>query len=261
MAKEKSRNSGEGTGSGGTAAERARARSAQLREENSRRDKRRTLIVQVSVVLAVIVVVVGGTLAVLSAQDGGSDNATAPANVTDDGSIVEGNPDAAVTLQVIEDFQCPACQAFEAAAGDLLDQYAKSGDVRVEYRGISFLADNSTTQYSSRALNASACVVAEDPDSWKAFHDAMFVNQPPEGGAGLSDDQILNIIEDAGVDRGAVESCVTDEQYAGWAESNTDAVLGADYFSGTPTLLLDGEPLKSNDPAKLKKAVDEAIGR
>ncbi len=245
--------------SGGTAAQRAREHSAKLREENAKRDKRRTMLVQIGVVVVVALVLIGGTIAVLSAMDDeNSGTSTTPANVTDDGSVVVGNPDAPVTLQIVEDFQCPACQSFEAAAADLLSSYAEGDDVKVEFRGISFLDQASTNRYSSRALNASACVVDEDPDNWKAFHDAMFANQPAEGGAGLTDDEILALVEDAGVERSAVEDCVTDEAFADWVESTTEA-SNEDGVTGTPTLFLNGELLESTDPADVQSAVDQAV--
>ena len=46
----------------------------------------------------------------------------------------------------------------------------------------------STTNYSSRAANAAACVVNESPEKYADFVNVLFAKQPAEGGAGISDD-------------------------------------------------------------------------
>lgn len=86
-----------------------------------------------------------------------------------------------MTVQVVEDFQCPVCKAFEAQAGSQLAEWIAGDEVAVEYRGVAFLDNASSTQYSTRALNASACVASESPDAWLDFHTAMYEQQPEEG--------------------------------------------------------------------------------
>ena len=74
--------------------------------------------------------------------------------MTDSYAVVVGDESAPTTITVYEDLQCPVCQAFEAATGDAVDRRSADGKVKVEYRPIAFLDDASTTDYSSRALNA-----------------------------------------------------------------------------------------------------------
>ena len=235
---------------------------ARLQQEEKARKRRRTL-VQAAVAALAVVLVVGVAVFVLSKQDDDSGTPAtaaggAPAAATADGAFVVGNPDAPGTVQVVEDFQCPVCRQFEDAAGDLLDSYAAGDDVKVEYRGIAFLDRASSTRYSSRSLHASACVMDEGAEVWKEFHRQLFLQQPPEGGDGLSDEQLVSIAADAGADEDAVASCVEDETYAGWVEATTDAA-GDDGVTGTPTLDVDGQKLSSFDPAALQTAVEQAL--
>ncbi len=235
---------------------------ARLKAEQRARRRRRVLW-QSAVAVVVAAAVIGGAVVVLSNQDDDAPTPSAisgavPAAATDDGAFVVGDPDAPVTVQVVEDFQCPVCRQFEAAAGEMLDQYAAGTDVKVEYRGIAFLDRASSTRYSSRALNASGCVMDEGADVWKEFHRQLYLQQPPEGGAGLSDDQLVSIATAAGADGDRVASCVEDETYADWVEATTDAA-GDDGVTGTPTLFVDGQKLSGFDPAALKAAVDQAL--
>ncbi len=235
----------------------ARAAAAQKILDDAKRRRRRTVIIQVAVVAVVVAAVIGGTVIGLKNSDSGVEAGAAPSAVTSDGSYVVGNPDAPVTVQVVEDFQCPVCQQFEAAFGEMLDTYAEGDDVKVEYRGIAFLDRASTTEYSSRALNASACVMeAGDTDIWKEFHRQMYLQQPAEGGAGLPDSELIRIAEDAGADD--VESCVDDRAYADWVKSTTNA-SSDDGVDGTPTIFVDGEKIDGFNPADITAAVDEAL--
>lgn len=241
-----------------TAAERSAARqqAAQLAKQQQAREKRnRTLLITLAG-LVVAALIVGGTVFALSRS---SEPGLAPPAATADGSFVVGNPDAPVTVQVVEDFQCPACQAFEAAAGDVLDEYAAGDEVNIEYRGIAFLDRASTTNYSTRALNASACVMGEGEEVWKEFHRQMYLQQPAEGTAGLPDSDLVRIATEAGADEAAVSSCVEDSTYDDWAGSTTEQSAD-DGVDSTPTVFVDGEVVEVTSVESLTSAVDAALG-
>ena len=234
----------------------ARAEAARKVLEAERARRRRTIAIQVGVVVLVVAAVIGGT--VIALQQGSDDApSAAPSGVTDSGGYVVGDPDAAVTVEVVEDFQCPVCQAFEEASGGVLQDLAATDGVNVSYRGIAFLDRASSTEYSSRALNASACVIeAADTEVWTDFHQQLYLQQPPEGGAGLPDSELVAIAEAAGAD--GVESCIRDRTYDAWVESTTDAAFD-EGVTGTPTVYVDGEVVEDVSPAGLQAAVDEAL--
>lgn len=255
----------------------ARQAAAGLAQQQARARKRRTVITQVVIGVVLVVAVLVVTLVVLGNRDDtpttagdpvgtGSDGASpspdgqAPPEVTADGAFVVGNPDAEVAVQVVEDFQCPACQQFEAGAGDLLDEYAAGDEVKVEYRGIAFLDQMSTTDYSSRALNASACTMSQGQDVWSELHRQLFLQQPPEGGDGLPDATLVDLAVEAGADADVVGSCIEDRTYDAWTAATTDA-SAADGITSTPTILVDGEQVQLSSLADLSDAVDAALGR
>ncbi len=235
----------------------SRSAAAQEVLEADRRRRRRNGLIQIAVVVAVVAAVIGGTVVALKGGDDAAVAGSAPSGVTADGGYVIGNPEAPVTVQVVEDFQCPVCQQFEAVAGAMLDEYAAGDDVNVEYRGIAFLDRASSTEYSSRALNASACVIdSSDAEVWKEFHRQMYAQQPAEGGAGLRDSELIGIAEDAGAED--VDSCIADRTWAEWVKATTDAAFDDD-VDGTPTVFVNGEKTADFDPATIQAAVDEAL--
>jgi protein-disulfide isomerase len=239
----------------------ARERAAALAREQQQKERRRRVVIQVGIGLAIFAVVIGTTFALLSARDDqlreSASRGPTPAQVDDNGSFAVGNPSAPVTVQVVEDFQCPICKQFEAASGSLLAEYAAGDDVKVEYRGIAFLDRMSSTRYSSRALNASACVMPEGQKVWQDFHRSMFEQQPPEGSSGLPDSALVDIATSAGADESAVRPCIEDEKYAGWV-TRTTLQSSDDGIDGTPTVFVDGKKLDSVDPDSLRAAVAAA---
>lgn len=244
---------------GGTDREQERRQRATAAMRAARaKEKRRSLLINGGIALAVAAIAIATTIGVLSNLDDDTVTATAPAAVTTDGAYVMGNEDAPVTVTVVEDLQCPACQAFEGANADLLESYAEGEDVAVAYRGIAFLDRASTTDYSSRALNASVCVMDQGPEVWKSFHRELYVQQPQEGGAGLSDDQLVDLAVTSGAAEDEVRPCIEDGTYRDWAAATTEQA-SSDGITGTPTVLIDGEVTEARTPEQIDAAVQEAL--
>lgn len=237
-----------------------RAAAAQLMQDQKRKARRRTVLIQVIVGVVVVLAVIGITLVVLNhddSGDGGSAGGTPP-GLTSDGAVRFGAADAPVTLQAVEDFQCPICKEFEAANGDLLKSYREGDQVAVEYRPIAFLDKMSSTEYSTRALNASMCVLADaGKDAWLEYHQALYANQPEEQSAGLPDSQLESMAADVGATGSGVSSCIEDRAYGDWAAKQTQAAFD-DGVTGTPTLFVNGKKIGGFDAATIEKAVKEA---
>ncbi|NLU80108.1 DsbA family protein [Micromonospora sp. HNM0581] len=225
-----------------------------VREQLAReRRRKRTLWISLG---AVLVLIVAGLIgwSVWSSQ--GSDEFTPPpgANETGTGIVVGSGP---VTVDIYEDYICPACRQFEQTSGATIEQLITDGKVRVVYHPVAYLDRYSSTEYSTRASAASGC--AAEGDTFAEFSKALFERQPPEGGAGLSDDELIDIGVEAGLDRDAFGSCVRDGKYRPWTEHVTAEASRAN-VSGTPTVLVDGEQVREWTPENITAAV-EAAGR
>ncbi len=236
----------------------ARARGSQLMQEQRAKEKRRNALIQGGLLVTVVAVVVLLVVVVLQYRDRQDEPATAPARVSDEGGFVVGAEDASVTVSVVEDLQCPACQAFETTSGAALAELAQADDTAVEYRVVAFLDRASTDDYSSRSANASACVWDQgDPEVWRDFHDSLYVQQPAEGGAGLPDEQLVQLATDAGADADTVGPCIEDGEFLRWVEQNTQAVSETGVDS-TPTVFVNGEETDARTPDELQAAVEAA---
>lgn len=252
-----------------------RSREAKLdaiRRQNAADAKRaRTLSIVAAVVVAVLVVVVVVVIALTTR--GGGDEETAElvlpgsTQLTVDGDDASGGfvigEEGPVELVVLEDFQCPACKAFEETSGEFLAELAAGTDVTVLKRPISILDRVSETEYSTRSAAAAACVGSTgDDEAYEAFAATLFAEQPDEAdaGAGLSEERLTEIATEAGADVG---DCIADGTYLGWVAATTDSAGEQLERLSTPTVLVDGELVTGSEgfppsPDELQAAIDAA---
>lgn len=162
--------------------------------------------------------------------------ATPPTTVTAPGAEAEAGKPVKVVAYI--DFICPVCKNFEATYNQQLTQLRNDGKISLEYRPLGFLDASSSTNYSSRAANAAACVVNSSPDKYSAFVDLLFARQPAEGSAGLSDNDLKKMATEAGAAN--IDSCVDSKTYRPFVKVVTKeaAVIGV---TGTPTVFVEGK--------------------
>ncbi len=161
-----------------------------------------------------------------------------------------GDPEAPVSIEIWEDFQCPYCRLFsEQVKPFLVETFVVPGDASLTFRHLAFLGDESHWA-------AVAADLAAEQDRFWPFHDYLFANQLGENVGSYELDRLLAIGEAAGLDMEAFRAgLVLDaarERFARIeAESRQDA--GALGISATPSIVLDGKLLSFG-------SFDEAIG-
>ncbi|MGY2743698.1 DsbA family protein [Arthrobacter sp. UYCu723] len=171
--------------------------------------------------------------------------ATPPAAVTAPGAEPEAGKPVKVVLYV--DFICPVCKSFETQYNESLTKLRNEGKITVEYRPLGFLDTRSTTNYSSRAANAAACVVNESPEKYADFVNALFEKQPAEGGPGLSDSELKKMAADVGAK--SIDKCVDDKTYRPYVKYSTQEA-SAIGVTGTPSVFVEGKQWGKGDSAQ-----------
>jgi protein-disulfide isomerase len=165
-----------------------------------------------------------------------------PAGATPEGDgIVLG--EGPVRVDAYIDFLCPFCRMFEERSGHVLDRLLDIGAVSLVYHPLGFLDRLSTTRYSTRASAASGC--ASDFGRFRPYKDALFANQPPEGGPGLSQERLIELGAVAGVDDPGFPACVAGGVHLPWSEYVTRRALERG-VSGTPSVFVAGIPVPAN---------------
>ncbi|GAB32401.1 DsbA family protein [Gordonia otitidis] len=229
-------------------------------------EKRRSLLMKIGAAVVLVALAIGIGVWVLvsnkSATGSSSDVTVATNNAYRITTAPKGTTPP-VTLTVVEDFQCPACRAFETQFSDAMEQIRNNPKVAVDYMPIAFLDRMSTTNYSSRSANASACVAQSTAgdgnfDTWLKFHNALYAQQPEEGGAGLTNDELNSIAKQAGATN--LKQCIDDEQFSAFVKDTTQKALDSG-VNATPTIKINGNPVQLSTPDALIAAVNEAANK
>ncbi|KZE23380.1 MULTISPECIES: DsbA family protein [Brevibacterium] len=181
-----------------------------------------------------------------------------------------GVKENAATVTVFIDFQCPACRAFEETNASTLNKLVEEGTIVLEYKPIAILDRFSNgNEYSTRAANLAACVVDSQPEKAGALFEALFAQQPEEGTSGRTDEELLKVASDAGVDTSkalnsdpeqTVESCVTDQSFKKYVTNSTQEALDSG-VDATPWVLINGKQTEqTGDPQSLAIEILKATG-
>ncbi|MEV1295831.1 thioredoxin domain-containing protein [Pseudonocardia sp. NPDC049635] len=164
--------------------------------------------------------------------------------VARDGAVVRAGDQAApVTIDVYEDYLCPTCQQFERIYRDQLTRGMNEGKIKVNYHTIAILDDRSAPPgYSTRAGNAALCAV--DAGIYPAYHSRLYVDQPRQGTAGLTIEQLTALGTELGA-TGDFGGCVAAQGGTGSIVDATDAAVANPAAApqgrfATPTVLVDG---------------------
>lgn len=179
-----------------------------------------------------------------------------PAGATPEGDGIAVG-DGPVRVDMYIDFLCPFCQRFELNAAGALAALAGNHQATLVYHPMNFLDEASTTHYSTRAAAASGC--AADQGQFLAYAHELFVNQPPEGGPGLSDAELAAIGRAVALDDAAFGTCLDEAPYLDWPSYVTARAneLGV---QGTPTVLVAGTMVRP-DARTITAAVAAAHSR
>ena len=282
-------NTGDGNLSKSESREAAREKAKAIRDSRKRKDRAGKLFLQGGIIFASVAVV---TVIVLILVNFQRPAGPGPLNMLSDGIKVgtgmvaiptaalqaEADPvpnavdesSDVIDIQIYVDYLCPFCKMFEDTNTEQLESWLDRGAVTVEVHPISILNSNSMgTQYSTRSANAAACVANYSPDSFWDVNKALFANQPDERTAGLSDDELLDVISEAGLTpTESIESCVRDQTFKAWVQDATLRALDGTVpnseavVKGTPTIVVDGLKYEGavDDPDAFAAFVIQAAG-
>ncbi len=174
-----------------------------------------------------------------------------------DGNVL-GAGDAAVTVEVWADYQCPYCARFSAdVEPQIIQAYVATGRVRLVFRDLAFLGDE------SRWAAVAARLAGQQGKFWP-YHDYLFANQLGENVGSFDVARLKEIASRVGLDRSAFDAGMEIEAArALFAEiqSASEADATALGVHATPSVVVNGTLLEGNDWATVKAAIDAALAQ
>jgi protein-disulfide isomerase len=149
-----------------------------------------------------------------------------------------GDPNAPVTIEVFEDFQCPACKSFsEQIESQVVDTYVPTGQVYYIFRHFPFLDDRAPRNESDQAANASMC--AADENRFWDYHDILFANWDGENEGAFNDKRLEAFAEAIELDMPSFNECFDSNFHRDTIDS--DLLQGRESgVTGTPAVLVNG---------------------
>lgn len=178
-----------------------------------------------------------------------------PAVLTDDGTLRFGDPDADSVITVTVDYQCQLCSSFESVTGSYIDSVQSKHKIAIAYDLVAIRDSSSTTEYSSRAANASLCVAAADKGKWQAWHRAALAGTPADGSAGLTNQQLIDLADRSGVASPDLARCIDSGKYLAFVTVHTASAVAAG-LARTPTVAVNGMKVGNLTPDGLAGAVE-----
>lgn len=190
--------------------------------------------------LAIGAVVVAVLLISSGLLDKGQSRDLAQAEVARPADLIDGRAvgaaDAPITIEMWEDFQCPACGVFSRLTEPrLLQEYVVPGHVRLVYRDMAFLGQESI----DAAVGARAAGQLLGAGGFWRFHDLLFHNQHGENEGGFSRTVLGDLGVSLGIDRAAFLAALDDPDLIAEVKAETQAGAAAGVNS-TPTLVING---------------------
>ncbi len=149
-----------------------------------------------------------------------------------------GDPNAPVTIDVFEDFQCPACASYSEQVEPLIiSAYVETGQVYYVFHNFPFIDDGTASKESDQAASASLCA-GEQGRFWD-YHDMLFANWNGENVGAFADVRLKAFAESLGLDAAAFDGCLDDGRYMDVV--NADYQLGTRMgVQGTPSVFVNG---------------------
>lgn len=238
----------------------------------------RTRILVPVLLLLVVAAVVGGLLVGNRTDDGAREPGTAPATTapattappratepapvppgaeteapeapdltrrTEGDPMAAGPVDAPVGVVVYSDFGCPYCQQWAQETAPTLLEYAEQGDVRLEWRDVAILGEDST-----RAAVAAAA--AAEQGRYQEFSERLFADM-----SARSPEQLTALAEDAGLDVAKFTADLTADTVLATVQRNIEESQAVGLQS-TPSFVVAGTPVIGAQPTEVFVEIIEA---
>lgn len=164
--------------------------------------------------------------------------------------LAAGPVDAPVVLVVFSDYQCPFCARWSEQTLPSMMEHVEAGNLRIEWRDVNVFGPA-----SERAARASYAAALQGA-FWE-YHDALFAEGRHRTESELSEDALIALAGDLGLDTDQFATDLASEETAEVIAANQQfgLDLGATF---TPVFILGGQPIVGAQPTEVFQAAFQA---
>jgi protein-disulfide isomerase len=180
-----------------------------------------------------------------------------PASLPNADGLSLGDASAPVTIDVFEDFQCPACKYFtESVQPVVIQNLVATGKARYVFHNYPFIDNQSVSKESDQAANAAMC--ANEQDKFWDMQSILYANWNGENIGTFNDRRLQALAEAIGLDMDAFNTCFDANKYE--AEIQADFDLGEQMgVSGTPTVFVNGQRVGAPSSVASYQEIADAV--
>jgi protein-disulfide isomerase len=210
----------------------------QRREQMQRQQQRQRLILIGLVILGAALVVFA--LVYPNVKSVGEIITVTPATLPNADGLSLGEANAPVTIDVFEDFQCPACKAFtESTQPLIIENLVATGKARYVFHNYPFIDGNGVGSGGESDQAANAVMCANEQGKFWEMQASLYANWNGENQGNLSDRRLQAMAESVGLDMNAFNTCFNANKFKAdiQADFNKGQKMGV---NGTPTVFVNG---------------------
>lgn len=159
--------------------------------------------------------------------------------------LTAGDTNAPVALTIFSDYQCPYCAKWSAETLPAMMEYVKAGDLRIEWRDLTLFGPA-----SERASRAAYAAALQGEDAYLEYHHALFDNGENRSEEQLSDEALIALAGDLGLDTEAFTADFHAPETAEVVAGNAQLGLDVGAYS-TPAFILGGQPIMGAQPTEV----------
>ena len=151
-----------------------------------------------------------------------------------------GNPEAKVTVQLWEDFLCPACARLnKAVTPRFKEEYVATGKVRLEYHQFPLSIHDPA---ATLAANASEC--AADQNAFWPYHDRLFQVADTQGASGFTVEKLIGYAGELGLDTDTFSQCMNSQKHWDEVRASVNQAIAMG-LQATPSVLVNGQLMEN----------------
>jgi protein-disulfide isomerase len=187
----------------------------------------------------------------------------APISLPGSEGLTMGDPDAKASIEVFEDFQCPACQYFSDSIEPVVIQYlVESAKAKYTFRHYPFIDGRGVNSEgeSDQAANASMC--ANEQGKFWEMKAIIYANWNGENQGAFSDRRLEAMAESIQLDMSSFNTCFASNTYKDQIQADYDRgeSIGV---NGTPSVFVNGvqvgQPGRIATYEEIAEAVEAAL--
>ena len=211
----------------------------QERREKMRNEAQRNRLVMIGLIVA------GATLLILAVaftQKKAVESVIAitPVDLPNANGQTIGDPSAKVTIDVFEDFQCPACKQFSEQIEPLVIQnLVNTGKAKYVFHNYPFIDGDTTASGGESDQAANAVMCANEQGKFWDMKSIMFTNWNGENQGGLRNTRLEAMADSIGLNMTDFNNCFDANTYKNDIQADFD--LGQQMgVQGTPSVFVNG---------------------